>query len=433
MSRKESHSPDNGQKFNHHHIEQLLSNYRFLTPDEQRQIETHLTTCADCRRQLATFQEMDQRLQQSEWLIPKRRLRAGFYAAVERERDKQASFWVGKWSMFGGLASQIGSLALLTVMVVIIWFLARQQNSVPAINPLPTTIILQQKMTLTESGRAGILTLSDDGYFLALAQGNQIQVWATFSGRLLETLDMGAETPIDMAFTPNDLVLAVQTATGQLIRWRVAGGIPLAGSESLPLMPPSHPFAISNDHLALVTGDNQIELRDLATGELQQTIAKPESIITDIIFAADGDMLLAGDNAGNIHRWDLNAGTNSTITGFKQPIVSLVATPLADQIAVSFADGSVKLWSQTKGHTLPAREGKLLDMRFFVDGNHFFRLFQDGAIEHWVIADAQLDSVLTAPPLRRGEFAFLPQGLILAGITADGRATLWEKPEHSDQ
>ena len=58
------------QSSSHQHIEQLLSNYRYLTLAEQAQVQEHLRTCAACRRQLAAFQQMDQLLQQNEQQNP---------------------------------------------------------------------------------------------------------------------------------------------------------------------------------------------------------------------------------------------------------------------------------------------------------------------------------------------------------------------------
>ncbi len=141
-------------------------------------------------------------------------------------------------------------------------------------------------------------------------------------------------------------------------------------------------------------------------------------------------MLLAGDSAGSVHLWDLDTYTESLLTGSQQPVVALATNPPGDRIAAGMADGQVLLWSLPDGgllQRLPSRDAQLLDMRFTDDGGTFFRLFQDGYLEHWTVGVAQPDSIRTAPALRSGEFAPLSWGLILAGITADGQVTLWEK------
>lgn len=447
MSRKrESRRPGGRRPFNHHHIEQLLSNHRHLTPDEQTQVEAHLTTCDDCRRQLAAFQQMDQLLQQSKWQIPQDRLKDGFYAAVEADRTKRPSFWAVQWSHVGKLAGQTVGLTLLVVMMAALWLLMRQQvagpvatpsetteqsTAVPSATPLIDTVAMQLKTTLTEPGSADILALSRDGQFLAAAQNSRVQIWTTTSGRLLESLDIGAETAVAMTFTPTDLNLIVQTATGHLQRWRVAGGARLDDGETPPIVAFGLPFAVDNNHLAVATADNRVELWDIATGSLKKTVTEHDNTLTALSFVGDGATLLVGDSAGVVHLWDLNTVTESLLVGLQQPVVALAVSPLGNQIAAGFADGQVQLWSHPDGtalQILPARGAAFLDMHISNDGDNLRRLLQDGTLERWPIGDTQPFSILTSPALRRGEFAFLPGGLILAGIIADGSVTLWEKP-----
>ena len=447
MSRKqEGRNPRSQRPFNHHHMEQLLANYRHLTPDEQTKVEEHLKTCADCRRQLPAFQQMDQLLQQIEWQIPQRRLQDGFYAAVAAERTRRPSLWAGKWPYVSQLAGQTIGLVLLAVMIGIMWLLMRQQvagpaatsvetseqlTAVPSTAPLPNTVAMQLKMTLADPGSADILTLSQDGQFLAAAQSRRVQIWATGSGRLLQSLDIGAETAVAMTFTPNDLNLVVQTSTGQLQRWRVAGGARLADSKTPPVVASSLPFAVDNSHLAVATADNRVELWEIATGSLKKTVTEHGNTLTALSFVGDSVTLLAGDSAGVVHLWDLNTNAERRLIGPQQPVVALAVSPLGDQIAAGFADGQVKFWSHPDGtalQTLPGREAALLDMHFADDGDNLRRLLRDGTLERWPIGDTQPYSVLTTPTLNSGQFAFLPGGLILAGITADGSITLWEKP-----
>jgi hypothetical protein len=447
-SKQESRGPGGRRPFRHRHIEQLLSNYRQLTPDEQRQLQTHLTTCAGCRQRLAAFQQIDQLLRQSEWQTPKRRLKEGFYAAVDVERAKRPSIWAGKWSFLSRWAGQALSFALLTLVVAAVWLLMRQQASGPtapggettepptavsSATPLPDSNALLLRMTLTEPGSAAILALSGDGQFLAAAQGPQVQIWATSSGRLLQSLDIGSETAVDLAFTPNDLYLVVRTSAERLQRWRVAGGVRLPDRETTPLLAPDLPFAVDNGHLAVATVDDQVELWELTTGKFKKTITNHDHLLTYLGFSADGEMLLTGDSSGAIHLWDLNTHTETnTLIGPQQPVVFLASSPLGDHIAAAFAGGQVKLFSNPEGtplRTLPAREAALLDMRFARDGDTFFRLFQDGTLEHWSTDDDKPYSALTAPALISGEFAPLPKGLVLAAIGRDGGVTLWDKPE----
>ncbi|MCP4424176.1 MAG: zf-HC2 domain-containing protein, partial [Chloroflexi bacterium] len=154
MSRKQEGRRSDGQRpFIHRRIEQLLSNYRYLTPDEQTQIQEHLATCHDCRRQMTAFQQMDQRLQQGGWQFPQRRLKEGFYAAMAAEWEKRPSLWNGKWSYVGGLAGQVVGLTLLAAMVAAMWFLMRQQMAgpiaAPSATPLPNATPMRLRTTLT--------------------------------------------------------------------------------------------------------------------------------------------------------------------------------------------------------------------------------------------------------------------------------------------
>ena len=435
-SQQESRHPDRHQPATHQHIEQLLSNYRDLTPDEQIQIQHHLSTCTACRRRLAAFRQMDQLLQQSKWQTPNRQLKDGFYAAMDAERIKRPSLWVGQWFYISRLAGRAISLALLVVMVVATWLLVRQQAvgpiAVPAATPLLDANAMRLRVTLTEPGSAEILTLSQDGQFLATAQGSQVQIWATTSGRLLESLDIGTETAVDMTFTPNDLNLVVRTLAGQLQRWRVAGGTRLADGETPPTVSRHLPFATDNLHLAIATANNQVEIWEMVTGELKKTITNHDNALTYLGFSAGGELLLIGDTSGIVHVWDMTANSKTLLIGPQQPVIALAISPDGNQIAAGFANGQVKFWSHVDGtslQTLPSREAELLDMHFSNDGDNLRRLLKDGTLERWPIGDDQPYSILTVPALRSGEFAFLASGLILAGITTDGSVALWDKPQ----
>lgn len=430
----------------HHHVEQLFSNYRHLTPDEQAEIQEHLKTCADCRNRLEAFRQMDRLLKQSIWQTPKRRLRDGFYAAIDAERTKRQPLWVGKRPFISRVAGQAASLALLVVMVAAVWILMRQLvlgptetpdktveqlTSVPSATTLPGTKALPPKMTITEPGGTDTLNLSENGHFLAVAQGSQVQIWSTSSGRLLESLDIGAESAVDIAITPNDVNLVVRTSAGRLQRWLVDGGTRLADNETTPIVTPNLPFATHNIHLAVATADNRIELWGMATGELITTFANHDDALTDLRFSADGKMLLAGDSSGVVHLWDLNTHTRIQLTGHRQPVVALAISQRGDQIAAGYADGQVRVWSHkdvsgTTLQTLPSRAAGLLHIHFADDGNTFFRLLQDGTVEYWPVGDAQPNRVLSTAALQSGEFAPLSQGLIVAGIAADGSANIWE-------
>lgn len=439
-SDQKSRRPHNPQ-----HVERLLSHYRDLTPGEQIQVQRHLASCARCRRTLEVFEGMDRHLGQSELHIPGRRLKDGFFTALDGERAEQGPLWGGIWSQASRFAVQLLGLALLVVMIAGLSLLIRQQvpdlaaipggtAATPTITPsasfLPDIKPLSLRLTLTEPGSSEILTLSEDGQFLAAAQGSQVQIWATVSGRLLETVDIGADQVVELAFSPDDTTLVVRTSAGQLQRWRVAGGARLSEDQSTPVVAPESLFTVDDLHLAVTTVDNQVELWELATGDLKTTISDSEGIITSLGFSKNGEMLLAGDSAGAVHLWDLDTYTESLLTGPQQPVVVLAISPPGDRIAAALADGQVLLWSlpdKTLLQILPPAEAKLLDMRFTTDGYTFFRLLQDGSLEHWTVGGAQPDGIRAAPALYRGEFAPFSWGLILAGITADGRVALWEK------
>ncbi len=269
---------------NHQHVERLLSHYRDLTPDERTQVQEHLATCTSCRNQLRAFQQMDQHLGQSEWQVPESLLKDGFFAALAAERARKGPLWAGKGFQASRLARQVLGLVLLVVMIAGLSSLIRQQvpdlgatpggtaappTIAPSASPLPDIKPLSVRLTLTEPGSADILTLSEDGQFLAAAQGSQVQIWATISGRLLETLEIGADPAVELAFTPNDTMLVVRTSAGQLQRWRVAGGARLPDGQTTPFVAPESPFAADDLHLAVTTVDNRVELWELATGNIE--------------------------------------------------------------------------------------------------------------------------------------------------------------------
>ncbi|MDD1620427.1 MAG: WD40 repeat domain-containing protein [Methylococcaceae bacterium] len=139
-----------------------------------------------------------------------------------------------------------------------------------------------------------------------------------------------------------------------------------------------HAVAVSPDGQLLATASGkQLHLWDAKTG--QKTTAKPmehANDINDISFTVDGNRLVAGDDDGNVHLWEIQTGDEKMLS---KPIqhggsISAMAVGPANLLTTAnLENGSVIFWNLETGDritSLPLKNGEgVADLAFSPDGS----------------------------------------------------------------
>jgi WD40 repeat protein len=136
----------------------------------------------------------------------------------------------------------------------------------------------------------------------AVSANGKLNVWDYPVGRLLYSLDLGAEGyQASLAFTPDDSQL-VSSAHSQILAWRTSDGGQVADWDANGEV---QSLAISPDGSLLAVGlaDGQIQLRSLADGSLLRSFQAHRGPLTDLAVSPDGRFLASAGQDGTLRLW----------------------------------------------------------------------------------------------------------------------------------
>ncbi len=193
--------------------------------------------------------------------------------------------------------------------------------------------------------------------------------------------------------------------------------------------------AISPDgRLAATAGrDSAIQLWDMKTGELIQTLTEHNGAVNDLDFNPTSDRLAsAGDDGLKV--WDIATG-EAVFTRLSSTAVRGVAFhPDGQQIVAAYADSTVRLWNAATGLSVLRLFGHLAalnDVAFRPDGRQFATTSDDGSVIIWDTATGQPIRSLPATlgrdsgPVAVKRLNYSPDGGRLVTAAVDGIARIW--------
>jgi WD40 repeat protein/DNA-binding SARP family transcriptional activator len=214
---------------------------------------------------------------------------------------------------------------------------------------LVDTATLQRRSVLRAGdGVALAVDFSSDGRLLAVGgEKGSLGLWDARTLAPVAKLEGLRDWTQAVAFSPDGRLLAAGDVNGPQPRlriWDVRSRAQTSFRSSLP----ASALAFSPDGKLLAGAGSEmgVEVREVATGRLVQTLGEGGEMSRTVAFSPDGRLLFVGrhNGSGQFHSTDDWRPVGAVMKGHRQRILSARFTPDGRVLATSSADGTVQLW-----------------------------------------------------------------------------------------
>ena len=233
-----------------------------------------------------------------------------------------------------------------------------------------------------------------------------------------------------VTFSPDGNTLASADFDGQIELWDVASGqMRVTLPSQFASLVSGIVFSPDGNTLASVS-DNSIQLWDAASGEAR-LILPVSDLVTDLVFSPDGKILASVSLDARITLRDSQSGsTTQFLTGHQSVINAIAFSPDSKILVTSGQDAQTKIWDMKTGQeraSLPGVGGiAVTELEFSPDGKIFAVVSQDGRITLRKSQSGSTIQVLTGHQGGVNAIAFSPDSKILATGGQDAQIKLWD-------
>ncbi len=242
---------------------------------------------------------------------------------------------------------------------------------------------------LNTTARTYDVRFSPNAKLLAVASGNQAEIWEKATGALLQTLQHK---------------LIVYTAE----------------------------FDPTGRRVLTASGDETAKIWNVDTGTELFTI-EPDAgagIVFCACFDGSGNRVYTGHENGTFGVWNAVTGVQDKIVpAHSEMIYSIDNNPADNTLATGSRDGSVKIWNSITGDlvtTFLAEGTEVRAIAYDPTGRLLAAGCEDGTVKIWDIASKELALTLIAHGDIITDISFAPDGLHLATSSFDSTVKIWD-------
>jgi WD40 repeat protein len=280
---------------------------------------------------------------------------------------------------------------------------------------------------------------SADGTLLATGEDDRVlRFWDTATGREVHQIELPVAAIQDMAFAPVGKCLACvhrekpgEESTGILLV-----DAPSGRTHSLPRPKVEvESVAFAPDGKTLLAGDNHgsLHLWDVAARKLLRPFQPTDKDTLHgcmfLVVAPDGHSAAVDDLPGGVRLWDLAAG--KVVREFRPLTDPLCAafSPDGKTLATGDEQGFVRLWDVATGKEralLDEQRGALTGVAVSADGDTVATASADGTVRLWSFPDGTHRRTLRGHRDGAGCVAFCPRGKLLVSGDGGGSIHFWD-------
>ena len=177
-----------------------------------------------------------------------------------------------------------------------------------------------------------------------------------------------------------------------------------------------------------------IELWNIETGKLEQTLQTGETWARNLVFSPDSKLLIAGchlaDHSGEVQLWDVSTGKLQHALKHDKYVNSVAVSPDGKMLASGSGEGSdqVQIWDTQKGAFLRSLRGGRSGTRcvaFSPDGQTIAAGWGDGKVRLWDVQTGEWKETLKGHSSEVYSLAFSAEGKTLASTSQDTTVRIW--------
>jgi WD40 repeat protein len=316
------------------------------------------------------------------------------------------------------------------------------------------------------------IAVSPDGRYLALAAGQNIQVWRLPTHELVAILEGHKDLVWSVTFSLDGDTLFSGSADRSVRVWDVQNhslkrifrahngwvwslaispdGALLASAgedqaiyiwdarrgDLLEALPghrgPVRCLAFAPDGQVLASGsmDRTIHVWDIRNRLLLRILSNPLGAVNAVAFSQDGAHLMSGGSDGVVLVWDWRAGqTRNELHGHSGAVSSLAVHPGGGLAASGSYDGSIRLWDVQAGQeagVLRVHNQPVKAVVFSQDGQVLISGGYDQTVRFWDTGTRQLQHTIRGHTFQIDSIAFSQDGEYLASCSTDYAVRVWK-------
>ncbi|KAJ5990302.1 hypothetical protein N7522_010509 [Penicillium canescens] len=262
----------------------------------------------------------------------------------------------------------------------------------------------------------------DDMQLVSSSYDGTVRLWDTTTGDLQKTLVGHTGRVWTVAFSPDGKQI-VSACYNIINLWNAATG----DLQKTLAYPYARRVAFSPDSKQIAACFTNCMIFWDAAGNIQKTLACQSDTVMSMAFSPNGKQIVTGSTDTTIRRWDITIGATQNVVGHSGRVVTVAISPDGKVIASGSTDNTIKLWDAATGDlqkTLAGHQNTVFAVVFSPD-NRQIASCSDEAVNLWDAATGDLQNSLESDD-NFSTVAFSPDSKLIATGHEHGKISLWD-------